>query len=98
MSGHSKWATIKHKKGALDAKRGKIFTRLDQRNHHRPPRVAAIRTRTPVCAPPLLPPKPRTCRPTTSSVLFSVSAPANCRGVNYEEFMLEGYGPGGWRC
>ena len=28
MSGHSKWATIKHKKGALDATRGKIFTRL----------------------------------------------------------------------
>ncbi len=28
MSGHSKWATIKPKKGALDAKRGKIFTRL----------------------------------------------------------------------
>jgi transcriptional/translational regulatory protein YebC/TACO1 len=28
MSGHSKWATIKHKKGALDAKRGKIFTHL----------------------------------------------------------------------
>ena len=28
MSGHSKWATIKHKKGALDAKRGKMFTKL----------------------------------------------------------------------
>ncbi len=28
MSGHSKWATIKHKKGATDAKRGKIFTTL----------------------------------------------------------------------
>jgi len=28
MSGHSKWATIKHKKGALDAKRGRIFTRV----------------------------------------------------------------------
>ena len=28
MSGHSKWATIKHKKAALDSKRGKIFTRL----------------------------------------------------------------------
>lgn len=28
MSGHSKWASIKHKKGALDAKRGKIFTKL----------------------------------------------------------------------
>jgi hypothetical protein len=28
MSGHSKWATIKHKKGALDAKRGKLWTKL----------------------------------------------------------------------
>jgi YebC/PmpR family DNA-binding regulatory protein len=28
MSGHSKWASIKHKKGAIDAKRGKVFTRL----------------------------------------------------------------------
>ncbi|MCU0657488.1 MAG: YebC/PmpR family DNA-binding transcriptional regulator [Polyangiaceae bacterium] len=28
MSGHSKWATIKHKKGAVDAKRGKMFTKL----------------------------------------------------------------------
>ena len=28
MSGHSKWATIKRKKGAADAKRGKIFTKL----------------------------------------------------------------------
>ena len=28
MSGHSKWHTIKHKKGAADAKRGKLFTRL----------------------------------------------------------------------
>ena len=28
MSGHSKWASIKHKKAATDAKRGKVFTRL----------------------------------------------------------------------
>ena len=28
MSGHSKWATIKHKKAATDAKRGRIFTKL----------------------------------------------------------------------
>ncbi|MFQ5435489.1 MAG: YebC/PmpR family DNA-binding transcriptional regulator, partial [Anaerolineae bacterium] len=28
MSGHSKWSTIKHKKAATDAKRGKLFTRL----------------------------------------------------------------------
>ncbi len=30
MSGHSKWSTIKHKKGAADAKRGKIFTRINK--------------------------------------------------------------------
>jgi len=30
MSGHSKWATIKHKKGALDAKRGKVFSKLSK--------------------------------------------------------------------
>ena len=28
MSGHSKWSTIKHKKGAADAKRGQLFTKL----------------------------------------------------------------------
>ncbi|MFZ1614154.1 MAG: YebC/PmpR family DNA-binding transcriptional regulator, partial [Holophaga sp.] len=28
MSGHSKWSTIKHKKGAADAKRGKAFTKI----------------------------------------------------------------------
>ena len=28
MSGHSKWSTIKHKKGAADAKRGRLFTKL----------------------------------------------------------------------
>ena len=28
MSGHSKWSTIKHKKGAADAKRGKLFSKL----------------------------------------------------------------------
>ena len=32
MSGHSKWSTIKRKKGAEDAKRGKIFTRLAKRD------------------------------------------------------------------
>ena len=30
MSGHSKWATIKHKKGAADAKRGKLFSKLSK--------------------------------------------------------------------
>ena len=30
MSGHSKWSTIKHKKGAADAKRGQLFTKLSK--------------------------------------------------------------------
>jgi transcriptional/translational regulatory protein YebC/TACO1 len=30
MSGHSKWSSIKHKKGATDAKRGKIFSKLNK--------------------------------------------------------------------
>ena len=30
MSGHSKWATIKHKKGKTDAKRGKLFSKLSR--------------------------------------------------------------------
>ncbi len=37
---------------------------------------------------------PRTCPPTTSSAPSS-AAPANCPGLTYEEFVLEGYGPGG---
>jgi len=35
MSGHSKWASIKHKKGALDAKRGKIFTKIIREMCHK---------------------------------------------------------------
>jgi protein SCO1/2 len=63
MSGHSKWATIKHKKGALDAKRGKIFHPPDQGNHHRRQgRAAAIPTAIPGCAAPSPRPRPRTCR------------------------------------
>ena len=51
MSGHSKWATIKHKKGALDAKRGKIFTRLIK-EITMAAKVAAIRKRILDCARP----------------------------------------------
>ena len=42
MSGHSKWSSIKHKKGALDAKRGQLFTKLA-----REVTVAAGRDRAP---------------------------------------------------
>jgi len=42
MSGHSKWATIKHKKAATDAKRGRIFTKLIRKS---PLRAVAAATR-----------------------------------------------------
>ncbi len=35
MSGHSKWATIKHKKGLADAKRGQMFTKFSKGDFHR---------------------------------------------------------------
>ena len=38
MSGHSKWASIKHKKAATDAKRGKIFTKIIRELTHGRPR------------------------------------------------------------
>jgi len=41
MSGHSKWSTIKHKKGAADAKRGKVFTKILKEIPSRPGSVAA---------------------------------------------------------
>ena len=53
MSGHSKWANIKHRKGAADARRGKIFTKLikeitvaartGRRRHQRQPASAGSR-------------------------------------------------------
>ena len=75
MSGHSKWATIKHKKGALDAKRGKIFTRLIK-EITMAAQVAAILTAILGCARRSWRPRPRTCRRTTSSAPSS-AAPAS---------------------
>ena len=73
MSGHSKWATIKHKKAATDARRGKIFTKLI--------RELTIATRTggadPVTNPRLrtaiLTAKGEKCPTTTSSAPFSAA-------------------------
>ena len=75
MSGHSKWATIKHKKGALDAKRGKIFTRLLKeiavaaKGGGNPDTNARLRTA-------VLAAKAENMPPTTSSAQSS-AAPAN---------------------
>src|SRR5216683_3136934 len=93
MSGHSKWATIKHKKGALDAKRGKIFTRIIKEIM-----IAARSGGDPDGNPRL-----------RSAVLAAKAAsmPADnikraimrgtgeLEGGQIDEIMFEGYGPGG---
>jgi YebC/PmpR family DNA-binding regulatory protein len=84
MSGHSKWATIKHKKGALDAKRGKIFTRLLKeiavaaKGGGNPDTNARLRTAVLAAKAENMP-----------------QENIKREGVNYEEIKFEGYGPGG---
>ena len=94
MSGHSKWHTIKHKKGAADAKRGKVFTRIIKELT-----VAARAGGGDVDSNPRL--------RTVVAEAKSVNMPADnikraiqrgtgeLPGVSYEEITYEGYGPGG---
>src|SRR5512147_1134801 len=94
MSGHSKWHTIKHKKGAADAKRGRIFTRIIKEIS-----VAARAGGGDPDSNPRL--------RTIIAEAKSVNMPAeNIKravrrgtgeepGVNYEEVIYEAYGPGG---
>jgi YebC/PmpR family DNA-binding regulatory protein len=94
MSGHSKWHTIKHKKGAADAKRGKIFTRIIKELT-----VAARNGGGDQATNPRL--------RTIIAEAKSVNMPADnikkaiqrgtgeLPGVTYEEITYEGYGPGG---
>ena len=94
MSGHSKWATIKHKKAATDAKRGKIFTRLIKEIA-----IAARagggevdsnpRLRTAVLA------AKAENMPADNIKRAIQRGTGELPGVMYEEFSLEGYGPGG---
>jgi YebC/PmpR family DNA-binding regulatory protein len=93
MSGHSKWATIKHKKGALDAKRGKIFTRV----------IKEIMIAARSGGDPDMNPRLRTA----VAAAKGVSMPADnikraimrgtgeLEGGQIDEIMFEGYGPGG---
>ncbi len=93
MSGHSKWATIKHKKGALDAKRGKIFTRL----------IKEISIAAKSGGDPDMNPRLRTAvaaakaenMPADNIKRAIQRGTGELPGVSYEEFSLEGYGPGG---
>ena len=94
MSGHSKWATIKHKKGALDAKRGKIFTKII--------REMSIAARL-GGGDPNSNPRLRTAVDKAKSVNMPADnikraiqkGTGELEGVAYEEITLEGYGPGG---
>ena len=94
MSGHSKWATIKHKKGAADAKRGKVFTKLIKElmvaarmgggNPEGNPRLRAA----------LLAAKAENM-PKDNIDRAIKKGTGELEGVNYEEFAYEGYGPAG---
>ena len=94
MSGHSKWSSIKHKKGAADAKRGKIFTKLIKEIT-----VAARmgggdpegnpRLRTAIAA------AKAENMPKENIERGIKKGTGELEGVNYEEASYEGYGPGG---
>ncbi len=93
MSGHSKWATIKHKKAALDAKRGKTFTRIIKeisiaaRNGGDPD--ANPRLRTAILA------AKGVSMPADNIKKAIMRGTGELEGGQIDEVMFEGYGPGG---
>ena len=94
MSGHSKWSTIKRKKGAADAKRGKIFTKLI-----REIMVAARFGGGDINANPRLRAAVLAAKaenmPKDNIERAIKKGTGELEGVNYEELTYEGYGPGG---
>lgn len=95
MSGHSKWSSIKHKKGATDAKRGKIFTKLIKE--------ITVAARMGGGGDPDSNPRLRTAiaaaksenMPKDNIERAIKKGTGELEGVNYEESTYEGYGPGG---
>ncbi len=93
MSGHSKWATIKHKKAALDAKRGKTFTRLIKeimiaaRNGGDPDMNPRLRTAVLAAK--------NVSMPADNIKKAIMRGTGELEGGQIEEVMFEGYGPGG---
>jgi YebC/PmpR family DNA-binding regulatory protein len=94
MSGHSKWSTIKHKKAAKDAKRGKLFTKLIKEIT-----VAARMGGGDINANPRLRTAVTTAReqsmPGENIDRAIKKGTGELEGVTYEEIQYEGYGPGG---
>ncbi|HTX77838.1 MAG TPA: YebC/PmpR family DNA-binding transcriptional regulator [Terracidiphilus sp.] len=94
MSGHSKWATIKHKKGALDAKRGKIFTRLIKEITIAAKQGGGDPDGNPRLRTAVLAAKAENM-PADNIKRAIQRGTGELEGVNYEEITFEGYGPGG---
>src|SRR5438552_3066359 len=94
MSGHSKWATIKHKKGALDAKRGKIFTRLIKEIGIAAKNGGGDADTNPRLRTAILAAKAENM-PADNIKRAIQRGTGELPGAVYEEFTLEGYGPGG---
>src|SRR6202021_894985 len=94
MSGHSKWATIKHKKGALDAKRGKIFTRLIKEITIAAKQGGGDPDGNPRLRGPIAAPKAENM-PADNIKRAIQRGTGELKGVSYEEITYEGYGPGG---
>jgi len=94
MSGHSKWATIKHKKGALDAKRGKIFTRLIKEMSIAAKNGGGDSDTNPRLRGAILAAKSENM-PADNIKRAIQRGTGELPGATYEEFSLEGYGPGG---
>jgi YebC/PmpR family DNA-binding regulatory protein len=94
MSGHSKWATIKHKKGALDAKRGKIFTRLIKEITMAAKGGGGDPDSNPRLRTAILAAKAENM-PADNIKRAIQRGTGELPGATYEEFNLEGYGPGG---
>jgi len=94
MSGHSKWATIKHKKGALDAKRGKTFTRLIKEITIAAKAGGGDPDGNPRLRTAILAAKAENM-PAENIKRAIQRGTGELEGVNYEEISFEGYGPGG---
>ncbi|MFO7709077.1 MAG: YebC/PmpR family DNA-binding transcriptional regulator [Desulfobacterales bacterium] len=94
MSGHNKWASIKHKKGAADARRGKIFTKLIKEITVAARMGGGDQTGNPRLRAAILAAKAENM-PKENIERGIKKGTGELEGVSYEESIYEGYGPGG---
>jgi len=94
MSGHSKWATIKHKKAATDAKRGRIFTKLIREISIAAREGGADPDSNPRLRTAILSAKNENM-PNENIERAILRGSGQMEGEQYEEVNFEGYGPGG---